>query len=139
MKHRSATSFGFHRADGRECPQRVDTGSSTRPMMAAAKAKNQADARGRVTRPSAHCAAQSVLRASPVWPSMATRATHASRPFGPPSTESPAFNADRVRVSRCYRTKSVPVFDGLVLFGDAPHPSRSLRAAPSGVLQRLAL
>jgi len=29
-----------------------------------------------------HCAAQSLLRASPGWPSMATRATHASHPFG---------------------------------------------------------
>ena len=27
-----------------------------------------------------HCTAQSLLRASPGWPSMATRATHASHP-----------------------------------------------------------
>jgi hypothetical protein len=30
-----------------------------------------------------HCAAQSLLRASPGWPSMATRETHASRPWSP--------------------------------------------------------
>jgi len=31
-------------------------------------------------RPPLHCAAHSLLRASPGWPSMATHATHASHP-----------------------------------------------------------
>jgi len=30
-----------------------------------------------------HCATLSSLRASPGWPSMATRGTHASRPWSP--------------------------------------------------------
>jgi len=30
-----------------------------------------------------HCAAQSLLRASPGWPSMVTRGTRASRPWSP--------------------------------------------------------
>ena len=48
--------------------------------------------------------------------------------FGPPSLIALGSTRTDVRVSRRYRAKRRPVY-GPVLFGDAPHPSLSLRAA----------
>src|SRR5271170_5173771 len=43
--------------------------------------------------PSGHCAAQSLLRASPGWPSMATRTTHASCPCGRSTWAAPKLSS----------------------------------------------